>query len=364
MYAKKALSNITLTTNLKVLFHFSNDPRSHSNQIFNTSFDINWSVNEAVKCVFENNNIAVSTIDCISPNEADFAFFFNIPFLWDRQAWRAIRQTANNNCLIIYEPIFVNPLNYMGLLHRFFSVILTIDADMARRGGRYSHIIAPQSMHGINSKEMCFHDKKFFVLINANKEVFLPFRIFTIRNRELYSERIKFLEFAESYPIEGFDLYGKGWNSPKKYSLTEKLFGYKKYRSYRGTVGDTKKIEVLSHYRFALCFENAVQRGSITEKIFDCFKARCVPVYLGAPDIAEYIPADCFIDFRKFASYNSMLSFLQSMSEDKYVKYIKAIEKFLDAETTMNYWFERGFADRLFKVFKENSDVRLMVSST
>ena len=40
--------------------------------------------------------------------------------------------------------------------------------------------------------------------------------------------------------------------------------------------------------------------GYISEKIFDCFFAGTVPLYLGAPDIEDYIPADTFIDLRQF----------------------------------------------------------------
>jgi hypothetical protein len=337
-----------------VSFHFSNDPRSMKNQIFNPSFDINWSINETIKHVFENKGISVSTIDLNSPKEASFIFFYNMPYFWEWRAWRAILQSRKNNCLIVIEPMFVNPLNFINLLHRFFSVILTIDARMARKGGKYSHIVAYQSLHGIETQTKNFHDKKLLVMINANKEVFFPFRVFTLRNKELYAERIRFLNFSEEVPIEGFDLYGKGWNLPKRHSLKEKIFGYKKYKSYKGMVGDTDKIEVLSKYRFALCFENTIQSGSITEKIFDCFKARCIPIYWGEPDVAKFIPQACFIDFRRFESYSAMISFLQAMSEDEYTIYIKAIDNFLSDKITIDYWFEHGAAERLFKVCQED----------
>ncbi len=40
--------------------------------------------------------------------------------------------------------------------------------------------------------------------------------------------------------------------------------------------------------------------GYITEKIWDSFKARSIPIYWGASNIEEYIPINTFIDFRKF----------------------------------------------------------------
>ena len=41
----------------------------------------------------------------------------------------------------------------------------------------------------------------------------------------------------------------------------------------------------------------------ITEKIFDCFYAGTIPVYLGAPDVARWLPPECFIDMRRFGGY-------------------------------------------------------------
>ena len=40
--------------------------------------------------------------------------------------------------------------------------------------------------------------------------------------------------------------------------------------------------------------------GYMTEKIWDSFKAKTVPVYWGASNIEEYVPKNCFIDYRDF----------------------------------------------------------------
>jgi hypothetical protein len=46
--------------------------------------------------------------------------------------------------------------------------------------------------------------------------------------------------------------------------------------------------------------------GYITEKIFDCLYAGTIPLYLGAPDILKYVPADVFVDCRKYSSWTDM----------------------------------------------------------
>ncbi|WP_226896450.1 glycosyltransferase family 10 domain-containing protein [Poseidonibacter ostreae] len=59
--------------------------------------------------------------------------------------------------------------------------------------------------------------------------------------------------------------------------------------------------------------------GYITEKIFDSFFAGCVPVYLGADNITEHIPKECFIDKREFDTYEKLYKYLKNMSDEEYV---------------------------------------------
>jgi hypothetical protein len=61
--------------------------------------------------------------------------------------------------------------------------------------------------------------------------------------------------------------------------------------------GRAAKLDVLRRYRFVLAFENAIDRDYVTEKWFDALVAGCVPVYLGAPNIADFAPAtESYID--------------------------------------------------------------------
>ena len=70
-------------------------------------------------------------------------------------------------------------------------------------------------------------------------------------------------------------------------------------------------------------------RGYITEKIFDCFVAGCVPIYLGAPNIEWYIPKACFIDRNDFESDAALYHFLKNMTEKDYQIYIDHIQRYL-----------------------------------
>jgi len=100
---------------------------------------------------------------------------------------------------------------------------------------------------------------------------------------------------------------------------------------YKGTV--VTKKDTMQHYKFAICYENNKdEMGYITEKIFDCFAAGCVPVYYGARNVTDYIPKECFIDFRDFASYEKLYSFMRNMNKKEYNEYLNAVKKFLQTD--------------------------------
>ena len=41
---------------------------------------------------------------------------------------------------------------------------------------------------------------------------------------------------------------------------------------------EVSKKEIYNQYKFSLCFENSISRSYITEKIFDCFFEKIIPI--------------------------------------------------------------------------------------
>jgi hypothetical protein len=162
-------------------------------------------------------------------------------------------------------------------------------------------------------------------------------------SRELYSERVKVIRWFQDHAPEHFDLYGYRWDQPPPsvgrvgrglallIGKSYRFAGYKPFPSHRGPI--RSKAEVLRRYKFAICFENAKDfNGYVTEKIFDCFAAGCVPIYLGANNISELIPDDCFIDYRNFGSFAKCYEYMCSVSEEQLKRYQLAISNFLGSQ--------------------------------
>jgi hypothetical protein len=178
----------------------------------------------------------------------------------------------------------------------------------------------------------------FSCLINANKAFRRP------QAGDLYQERLKVIRWYEKNAPEYFELYGLGWEKPAPAydawgkvkrslsSLGAKWVGYKPFPSYRGELRE--KSSVLRRSKFAWCYENTIGPDNyITEKIFDSFLSGCVPIYWGAENVLEHIPAECFINRINFANMEMAHRYLAAMPAADYSGYQKSITDFLGSDS-------------------------------
>lgn len=272
----------------------------------------------------------LSTSDIHNPRDADIVIYNEIP--------KNLPSADNKfkSYLILFESELIRPDNWDLDSHEAFNKIFTwsdhlID-DRKYFKINFSYSIPNRIPKVLSSKE------KLCTLIAGNKRVNHPL--------ELYSKRIKAIRwFEESHPTK-FDLYGVGWDQYRfsgprliralnRIPWLTKLFA-SDYPSYKGVV-DSKK-PVLTKYKFAICYENACDiSGYITEKIFDCFFAGCVPIYWGADNIAEHIPPVCFIDKREFETYEELYKYIDNMSDEEYIGYLDNIQSFLNSEEAYQF---------------------------
>ena len=109
------------------------------------------------------------------------------------------------------------------------------------------------------------------------------------------------------------------------------------------------KYEVLSQYRFSLCFENMVMKGYVTEKMFDCIYAGTIPLYLGASDIETLVPSEVYVDCRQFKSWRELKIKIESMSENDISKMREAGRAFLGSAEGLKFY------NSLIKVFTDEA---------
>ena len=80
-------------------------------------------------------------------------------------------------------------------------------------------------------------------------------------------------------------------------------------------LGRQTKLETIARYRFCLALENSIAPDYVTEKLFDPLQAGTVPIYLGAPNVDEFVPAGSYIDAATFGSSGDLASYLRHLVE-------------------------------------------------
>jgi hypothetical protein len=123
--------------------------------------------------------------------------------------------------------------------------------------------------------------KRFYKTIQPS--IYTPFNkkkfcLFVSNNGYLSEKKNKIKDFLNSIEqCDSLDLYKDEVKNKSCYHSVEFL-------------------NVLNRYKFVFVSENSYNDGYITEKIFNCFFARTIPVYHGSPKINYYFNNNTFIN--------------------------------------------------------------------
>lgn len=326
---------------------------------------------------FAARGIPVHTADRLLAGDVRGARNVFISFgLRNRYQTVAARPDVILSAFFAFESPVVEPALYSGLprAQRYFKRIFTF-TDSASLGPflpapiRSEVFRIPSRVESVHEELWQNRDRRFLVMINHHKRPAITWR-------ELYAERVRAVAFfARTGEV---DLYGRGWNEPP-YQMgmawmpgtAQRLLRTAQRqwerlrpsplldaarRAYRGPV--PSKLETLSRYTFSLCFENVILNGWVTEKIFDCLAAGTVPIYWGAPDIGQHVPAGCFIDMRRFASYEQLHRHLHALTEGEIQALREAGRAYL-ASPRYHPFTKQAFTRLVSRIVEEDTGVPL-----
>ena len=304
------------------------------NKIFEGPYDL-------LRQLLRERDIALDTYDMGDLTRAEKVLCFNYSESFvDACVQAGVRR--DQLVLFMFEPPTTHPWQYKPSVWSRFGCVFTWRDDLV--DGNFFHKLRfPQGQKAMEDLPL-YASRRFLTLINANKYSYVE--------NELYSLRRQAIRFFERSKAE-FDLYGFGWEkgstvidrpskrralrSGKAMNLIKDLLdGRRPYPSFRGSTED--KYETLSQYRFNLCFENEQDApGFLTEKLFDALFCEAVPIYLGAPNVDDYVPRDCFIDFREFSGFPELLSHLLDLDESDYRRYVAAGRRYLESDACQEW---------------------------
>jgi len=304
-------------------FHYKND-------IFDLQSKNNWDnalyPYYLLKEKLKEKGIDFNTIDYYNNDpEGTYALLF---FDFPRNMDKFLKNHKNaKKFLFVYESPIKNEQNQNIENYQYFDKVFTWNKDLADNQ-KVFHVAYTRKFPEI--LEISNNQKKLATGIFSNKLQEHPL--------ELYSERVKAIKWFEKNHLEEFDLYGAGWDKYYFQGVLSKLNRFKfstkllkpNYPSYKGFINHKK--DVYGNYKFAFCYENSTHKDYVTEKILDCLILGVVPIYLGAPNITDYVPKEVFVDKREFENYEKLYNYLKNMPQEKYKGYLSAIKNFVEGE--------------------------------
>jgi hypothetical protein len=311
------------------------------------------------------------TADQIDAEGIDPRQVLLVAYDWTPDAERLVARGARPAALVSFEP----PVIGWWLYYHLRSVSARFPHTFMFEGAR-ERVASTTRFHPLYFPQPCppprptglpWSRRRFLVMINSNKALpkGLDFARWLDRPREVsvkrelagllyrpiardrYGARLRAIEAFSKF--DDFDLYGEGWL--ERHSAVEPGLHAAAQRAYRGVADD--KLGLLATYRFALIFENTRFSGYISEKLFDCFYARCIPIYSGAPDVVQYVPPAAFIDARQFPTHAELERFLRALTEDDARRYLDAAHSFLASSAFESFCgdrFARDLVDALVSV--------------
>jgi hypothetical protein len=96
-------------------------------------------------------------------------------------------------------------------------------------------------------------------------------------------------------------------------------------------------LELYNQYKFIITFENSHSNGYITEKIFNVFLAKSIPIYDGAPDICEFINKNSLIKFDENILKKIIYIQNNELVYNSMIETIKINEKYKNIKTDYNF---------------------------
>jgi len=211
------------------------------------------------------------------------------------------------------------------------------------------------------SSAVDFEKRDFMVMVAANKSGYPPlprkigelkswiihrvYKLFSpsfqkAQKRELHSRRVDMIAYFGSKGL--LSLFGSGWDDEARFKESDKKKVLPIIKRLQPVFCEDK-VKTISNYKFVVCFENTSYPGYVTEKIIDCFAAGSIPVYCGAPNISDFIPKECYIDFTDFKTLGELEAYLIGITMEAAMEKIRAAKNFLASENGKKHSYE-GFA--------------------
>lgn len=113
------------------------------------------------------------------------------------------------------------------------------------------------------------------------------------------------------------------------------------------------RLQIINEYKFCICFDDIYHPvwswDYVTNKIFDCLKAKTLPIYYGCYNIDDIVPRNFYIDYRDFDSFAELNEYITEFDINIY---IDIVEKAYEWVNTIDIGNVNRFAMTIEKLIK------------
>ena len=247
--------------------------------------------------------------------------------------------------LVTNEPIVVWPDNFKKKYLKRVNKLIQVGQPNPEGGGFTPW---PQDWSQVNATISNTSDRMDrFALINGNRLGFIKGELYSLR-RICVSK------------CEDLDLYGKSWDISfirKLYLFAAEIYiaiknGFiPKLASARGWFGKPNnyrgapkfKFDVLNLYKYSLVIENSMDYMS--EKLFDAFLARTIPVYVGPKVNLFNIPENLVVQAEP--NIQSVTEAMKLAKSIDYETWKANVERWLNDSKTKDLWLAENVFRRI-----------------
>ena len=244
---------------------------------------------------------------------------YNLPFSYNLDPTQ-YQWLLDKMGVIVFEPVVVADWVWKPEFHARVAQVFTWD-DSYIDNQKYFLMRYPFYSGAQMVEPLPFEKKKLCCFINGNKG--------SRHSQSLYEKRREDVEIWDKHYSSDFDFYGTDWSRSE-------------YRTFKNEVPGHLKVPTLRKYRFCLCYENMNNVcGWVTEKMFNCLEAGCVPVYMGVKNIDQFVPRNCYVAREQFESNEHLHRYLKNMSKAEYEQYLENIRVYLKSDQPKEFGYER-----------------------
>lgn len=192
--------------------------------------------------------------------------------------------------------------HHFSTVFTFWRPMLTPGLPMCRFGRMNCHWLDLRNpAHHRELVENCVDDRSVGMVL-ANRDLAGQF---VVRNTLLTCQDPLRRHFVRD--LRNAVVYGLGWEAAQ-------LGPGVRVGGTDGPDADTSSsVALLSRHTFGLVIENVDADGYVSEKLYDCLVAGCIPIYLGGNNELVGIPQDMYIDLRQFSCSAELQHFLDAV---------------------------------------------------